>query len=154
MTIKSTKTKAFAYNQSEPVNFLGKFEAVVDMRKRMTVATFYVVQGQHSGNLLSLPTALDFGLVTLHINPVSSNDAALDDIIGKHRSKFHGLGKLKGTSVKLDIDKSTTPKALLQRRIPYHIPDKVKTAFIELEKQDMIQRVSEGPTNCSSPKKG
>ena len=41
VTLKSTKTKAFAYNQSEPVNFLGKLEAVVETRKRMTVATFY-----------------------------------------------------------------------------------------------------------------
>ena len=143
VTLKSTKTKAFAYNQSEPVNFLGKFEAVVETRKRMTVATFYVVQGQNSGNLLSLSTAQDLGLVTLHINPVSTKDAALDSIIGKHQSVFHGLGKLKGTTVKLDIDKSITPKALPQRRIPYHIRDKVKTALKELEKQDVIERVPE-----------
>ena len=40
VTLKSAKTKAFAYNQFEPVNFLGKFEAVVETRKRMTVAPF------------------------------------------------------------------------------------------------------------------
>ena len=57
VTLKPTNTKAFAYNQSEPVNFLGKFDAVVKTRKRMTVATVYVVQGQNSGDLLSLSTA-------------------------------------------------------------------------------------------------
>ena len=69
------------------------------------------------------------GLVTLHISLVFTKDAALDAIIGKHQSVFHGLGKLKATTVKLGIDKSITPKALPQRRIPYHIRDKVKTAL-------------------------
>ena len=67
----------------------------------------------------------------------------MDDIIGKHHSVFHGLGKLKETTVKLELSKSITPKALTQRRIPYHIPDKVKTAFKELEKQDVIELVPE-----------
>ena len=142
-TLKPTKTKAFAYNKSEPVNFLGKFDAVVETRKRMTVATVYVVQGQNSGNLLSLSTAQDLGLITLHLNPVSTKDAALDKIIAKHQWVFHGLRKLKGTTVKLDIDKSITRKALPQRRIPYHIRDKVKTALKELEKQVVIKRVPE-----------
>ena len=152
VTLKSTKSKAFAYNQLEPVNFLGKFESVVKTRKRMTAATFYVEQGQHSGNLLSLSTAQDLGVVTLHMNPVSTKGAALDDIVGKHQSIFHRLGKLIGTTVKLDIDKCITPKALPQKRILYHIRDKVKTAFKELEKQDVIERAPEalGPTNCSS----
>ena len=34
VTLKPTKTRAFAYNQSEPVNFLGKFDAFVKTRKR------------------------------------------------------------------------------------------------------------------------
>ena len=65
VTLQRTNTKAFAYNQSEPVDFLGKFEVVVETRKRMSVATFYVVKGQNSGNLLSLSTAQDLGLITL-----------------------------------------------------------------------------------------
>ena len=85
VTLQPTKTRAFAYNQSEPVNFLGKFDAVVETRKRMTVATVYVVQGRNSGNLLSLSTAQDLGLITLHLNPVSTKDAALDKIIAKHQ---------------------------------------------------------------------
>ena len=113
----------------------------METRKRMSVATFYVVKGQNSGNLLSLSTAQDLGLITLHINNVSTKDAALDNIIAKHKSVFNGLGKLKGTTVKLDIDKTVTPKALPQRRIPYHIRDKVKSALTELEKQDVIERV-------------
>ncbi len=120
VTFQRTNTKAFAYNLSEPVDFLEKFEDVVETRKRMSVATFYVVKGQNSGNLLSLSTAQDLGLITLHINNVSTKDAALNNIIVKHKSVFNGLGKLKGTTVKLDIDKTVTPQALPQRRtIPY-----------------------------------
>ena len=59
VALESTKTKGFAYNQSEPVNFLGKFQAAVETRKQMIVITFKVVQGQHSGNLLSQLTAQD-----------------------------------------------------------------------------------------------
>ncbi len=124
------------------------------------VATFYVVKGQDSGKLLSLSTAQDLGLITLHINNVSTKDAALDNIIAKHKSVFNGLGKLKGTTVKLDIDKTVTPKALPERRIPYHIRDKVKTALTELEKQDVIERVPDDQATpwvqpiLAVPKKG
>ena len=141
--LKPTQTRAFAYNQSEPVSFMGKFDAVIETKKRMSVATFYVVKGQNSGNLLSLSTAQDLGLITLHLKSVSTKDAAVDNILDKHKSVFNGLGKLRGTTVKLDIDKTKTPKAQPQRRIPYHIREKVKTALQQLEKEDVIERVPE-----------
>ena len=78
VTLKSTRIKMFAYNQSEPVNFLGKFEDAMETRKRMTVATFYVVKRQNSRDLLSLSTAQDLGLVTLHLNPVFTKVPALE----------------------------------------------------------------------------
>ncbi|CAB3991765.1 PREDICTED: uncharacterized protein LOC107336737 [Paramuricea clavata] len=59
--LKQTNTKAFRYNTTQPVKFLGKFEAVVETRKRLSVAMFYVVKGQNSGKLLSLATAQDLG---------------------------------------------------------------------------------------------
>ena len=141
--LKPTQTRAFAYNQSEPVSFMGKFDAVIETKKRMSVATFYVVKGQNSGNLLSLSTAQDLGLITLHLKSVSTKDAAVDNILDKHKSVFNGLGKLRETTVKLDIDKTKTPKAQPQRRIPYHIREKVKTALQQLEKEDVIERVPE-----------
>ena len=67
---KLCQTRAFAYNQSEPVNFMGKFDAVIETKKRMSVATFYVAKGQNSGNLLSLSTAQDLGLITLNLKSV------------------------------------------------------------------------------------
>ena len=113
VTLQRTNTKGFAYNQSEPVDFIGNSKLLWRQESEChAVATFYVVKGQNSGNLISLSTAQDLGLITLHINNVSAKDAALDNIIAKHKSVFNGLGKLKGTTVKLDIDKTVTPKAL------------------------------------------
>jgi hypothetical protein len=75
---------------------------------------FYVVKGQNSGTLLSLVAAQDLGLITLHLNNnVTTKDDKmnLDKILGKHTEVFHGLGKLKGETIKLDIDKDQIPKA-------------------------------------------
>ena len=57
--IKLTRTnmKAFAYSKKSPVEFIGKFEALIETKKRMSVATFFVVKEKHCGNLLSLNTA-------------------------------------------------------------------------------------------------
>ncbi|CAB4022057.1 Hypothetical predicted protein, partial [Paramuricea clavata] len=65
---------------------------------------------------------------------------------------FDGLGKLKGQTVHLNIDPNANPKAQPQRRIPYHIRNKVKDAIITLEKDDIIERVPEDePTPWVSP---
>ena len=70
--------KAYAYSKtSAPVEFIGKFEAVIETKKRMSVATFFVVKAKHCGNLLSLNTAQELGLVSLHLNKLTSKDPAL-----------------------------------------------------------------------------
>ena len=105
ITLNRTSTKAFAYNTKSPVEFIGKFEAVIETRKRISVATFYVARSPSSGNLLSLSTAQDLGLVSLHIDKLSTaKDAALETILQKNSQVFSGLGKLKGEKIKLDID--------------------------------------------------
>ncbi len=37
----------------KPVRFIGKFEAIVETRKRVAVATVYVANKPGSGNLIS-----------------------------------------------------------------------------------------------------
>ena len=112
-----TNTKAFAYNTKSPVEFLGKFEAVIETRKRISVATFYVAKAANCGKLLSLSTAQELGLISLHLDKLTSKDAALENILQKHSKVFSDLGKLKGEKVKLDIDKTKIPKAQPQWRI-------------------------------------
>ncbi len=69
--LEKTSVKVYSYNSNNPVKLLGKFEATVETKKRITVATFYVTEG-NSGSLLGSETAQELCLVTFHINPVVS----------------------------------------------------------------------------------
>ncbi len=62
------------------------------------------------------------------------------------------MGKLKGEQIKLNIDASYPPKAQPQRRIPFHVGEKVKAELEQLENSDIIERVPESqPTPWVSP---
>ncbi len=152
--LKKTNIKAFAYMSDKPVRFIGKFEAIVETRKRVTVATFYVANKPDSGNLISASTAQELGLISLHVHSVSpsTGDKKIDQILHQHANVFHGLGKLKGEQIKLNIDASYPPKAQPQRRIPFHVREKVKAELEQLENSDIIERVPESqPTPWVSP---
>ena len=83
--LQRTSVKAFAYNSAKPVKFIGKFETTVETRKRIAVATFYVAKTTDSGNLISLTTAQELGLISLHLNKVSmTKDRKLGKILDKH----------------------------------------------------------------------
>ena len=59
VNLKKTNVKAFAYNAKNPVKFAGKFEAIIETRKCVSVATIYVAKTPNSGNLISSTTAQD-----------------------------------------------------------------------------------------------
>ena len=151
--LKPTNIKAFAYTATKPVQFVEKFEAVIETRKRVTVATFYVTKTTDSGNLISSETAQELCLISLHLHKVSStNDNKLDAILNKHAKVFNSLGKLKGDKIRLNIDKDHAPKAQPQRRIPFHIRADIQRSLEELEQQDIIEPVPENqPTPWVSP---
>ena len=79
----------------------------------------------------------------MHIDKLTSKDVTLENILQENSKVFSGLGKLKGEKIKLDIDKTQTPKAQPQRHISYHIREKVENAITELENQDIIEKVPE-----------
>ena len=154
VALAHTKTKAFAYNSLPPVHFLGKFQALVQTKKRYTVATFFVVSDENSGNLMSAQTAQELGLISLHLNTVSAKaalrdkpilpvtkDKALSEILAQNIAVFDGLGKLKENKIVLNIDETVQPTVEPQRRVPYHIREKVKVAIKELEKDGIIEKV-------------
>ena len=150
ITLEKTTTRAFAYDNQKPVTFIGKFDALVETRKRYAIATFYVVNNNTSGNLISADTAQELGLVTLHLNKISTptqsstlvtNDDNLNKRIAKHSSVFQGLGKLKDSAVKLNIDENIVPVAEPQRRVPFHIREKVKIAIEKLLEDEIIEKV-------------
>ena len=69
-----------------------------------------------------------------------------------HRDVFTGLGKLKNSSVKLNIDETVTPVSLKQRRIPFHIRKKVDEEIDRLLKADIIEKIPDSqPTPWVSP---
>lgn len=151
--LEKTKVKAFAYSAETPVKFIGKFVSAIETRKRITAATFYVTETLSGGNLISSTTAQELGLITIHVNKISTqSDSKVENMVKKYDTLFNGLGKLKAEPVKLNIDRETAPKAQPQRRIPYHIREKVGEALKELEDSDIIERVPEDqPTPWVSP---
>ena len=110
--LEKTKVKAFAYSAKTPVKFLGRFTGTIETRKRVAVAVFYVAETPHGGNLISSTTAQDLGLISIHVKKVSaSSDTKIEDILCKYDTVFRGLGKLKDTPVKLNIDQEKPPKS-------------------------------------------
>ena len=100
--------------------------------------------------MISADTAQELGLVTLHLNKISTptqsstlvtNDDNLNKRIAKHSSVFQGLGKLKDFAVKLNIDENIVPVAEPQRRAPFHIREKVKIAIEKLLEDEIIEKV-------------
>ena len=57
VTLRNTNTQAYAYSNKTPVDFLGKFETIIETKRRYTVGVFYVVNEYDSGCLLSSQTA-------------------------------------------------------------------------------------------------
>ena len=86
INLQPTNVKAYAYNTTIPVKFLGKFEAAIETKRRYAVATFYVVQNAKStgGCLLSSSTAQEFGLVTFNLNKITEQKSKTQKIKDKN----------------------------------------------------------------------
>ena len=160
-----TKVKAYPYNTTKPVQFLGKFESLIQTKSRYAVATFFVLKQENIGCLLSASTAQEMGIINVNLNKmtpemkgkpdetqIKSDDPQINKIVQEYKSVFTGIGKLKGYSVKLNIDENAIPHAQPQRRVPFHIRKKVKAAVKELEREGIIEAVPEdSPAQWVSP---
>ena len=149
VNLQKTNTKAFPSSSDTPVKFLGKFQALIETKQKFDVATFFVVDKENSGNLLSANTAQQLGVISLHLNKISesssnayphTNDRKLNQILEKFEKVFNGLGKLKGHQITVNIDDSVTPIAEPHHRIPYHLRMKVAEAIKQLEQDDIIEK--------------
>ena len=114
--LSKTKNKLFGYGSKTPLEVQGCFEAQVESKHKISLATFYVINDT-SGCLLSGPTAIDLGL--LKINSVSQDPEPsvdkppadtpkrpprLKNLLAKHDHLFRGIGKLKNYKLHLHID--------------------------------------------------
>ena len=146
ISLQRAHTKIFAYGSKQQLPILGKFDIVVESKKRITVAGIDVVNG-NSDSLLSYQTASELNMITLHVNKVTSTSSvSSDDIEQKYPDIYNGIGKLKEFEVKLHIDKQVPPVS----RIPFHLRKKVSAALKQFEKDKIIEKV-EGATPWVSP---
>ena len=70
-------------------------------------------------------------------------DKNVRDLVSKYPLAFTGEGKLKDHTVQLNIDEKVIPIAQPQRRIPFHVRDKVKDTIEKFEKEGILERVPE-----------
>ena len=112
VTLRNTNPRAYAESNKTPVDFLGKFETVIETKRRYTVGVFYIVNEYDSGCLLSSQTEQELSLMSLHLNKSKSapnavnktiKDAKLSKLLSKHKEVFNGLGKLKDHKVVLQL---------------------------------------------------
>ena len=108
--LQSTTKRLFAYGSDSQLTILGKFDATIAFKDKYKDTTIHVVQGNH-GSLLSYKTAMDLGILDLHVNHVSDTVPVHEQLCRQHSGIFNGIGRLKGVEVKLHIDQSVPPVA-------------------------------------------
>ena len=156
INLQKTHVRAYPFNSSESVHMTGKFDTLIESRKRLNVATIYVT-AQDGGCLLSNTTAQELGLISLHLNQIDTqtkalrkdkgtglstiNDEKVRNILHKHSTVFQGVGKLNNRQIELLIDKSVKPVAQRQRKIPFHLRAKVDSELNRLQQEDIIEKV-------------
>ena len=69
----------------------------------------------------------------------------VQQIIDKHKLLFQGIGKLKGTEVKLEIDEKVEPVTQRARRIRHSMTSKVNEKLKEMLEQDITEKAEGTP---------
>ena len=95
--------------------------------------------------MLSKNTAEKLQLVQIineNINTTNSkNHENVDNIIEQYKDVFLDVGKLKEFKLTLHIDKSVSPVVQPSRTIHYNLRQNLLENFIELEGNDIIEKV-------------
>ncbi|XP_053389269.1 uncharacterized protein K02A2.6-like [Mercenaria mercenaria] len=136
VTLSKVDTKVYAYGANK-VDLLGKFQATIETKHKITTAPVYVAKGK-SCNLLSYLTSVDLQVIP-EISVITQNK--VDELCDKYGSVFKGIGKMKDTEVKLYVDKNVQPVTQPYRRIPFHLRKQVEDELQRLEKLDINEKV-------------
>ena len=86
VNLKKTNIKLFGYNSKIPLKTLGKFREVVESKKKMVVADFYVLKGR-CGSLINADTAQALNLIRF-TNKISTKESIINDF----GPVFKGIG--------------------------------------------------------------
>ena len=138
VTLQPSSTRLFAYGSNTPLRKIGKFETLIESRRKLTTSTIHVTDGQ-SGYLLSYQRARELGLIALHLNALQEKPLNSKQLRERYPDLFQDIGKLKDFQVKLHIDTSIPLVVQKAHRLPFHMRKKVATALETLERQDIIE---------------
>lgn len=125
---------------ASPLKVLGMFDCTIsikeDSRQVEELATFYVVKGG-SQPLLGKVTAQAMGVLVLGLP--STNSLKVNKL---WKEEKHVFPKMKGIKLKIAIDESVVPVSQHARRPPLALMDKVEEKLRDLERNDIIEKVT------------
>ena len=140
----------------KPMNLRGCFTTNMPYNHTCIPVKVLVAHSMDSGCLLGRSTAIQLGIIKINTAynisyaNKSANRPEIDEIISHHSSVFKGLGKLRNTLLKLNIDESVKPVSQHLRCVPFHVRKKVDAQIDELLTLGVIEP-AEGPTPWVSP---
>ena len=136
-------SKIYPYGSNTPLEMLGQTKLRLQIADSEHMVDFQVLKSKGKP-IIGRKTATDLGL--LHIGKVHSlAQENTDTIIKSFQDRFQGTGKLKEFQLDLHIDKTIPPVAQPLRQIPFKMRSLVEDKIKELEKNDIIEKIS-GPT--------
>ena len=139
------QSKVHAYGEDTPIHILGECVLTVETASLIQTHRFLIAQGNH-GSLLGYETATKLQLIHV-VHTATYKDKCRE----KYPGLFTDIGKLKDTQIKLHVDKTVKPKAITNRRTPFHLRKQLETELKRLEQQDIIEHVLGEPTPWVSP---
>ena len=80
----------------------------------------------------------------------TTNSPKTHDLVSRYQHLFQGVGKMRDVEITLHIDPNVPPVAQPERRIPFHLRNKVADELKRLEQNDIIEDAT-GPTPWVSP---
>ena len=145
------KTQLFTYGAKQPLKTMGTFQACIKYNNNKLLETIIVADIDGPGSLLGRSTALQLGVLTLPPDPtINKISTFTDKIMSEFPDVFNGVGKLVDFQLPLHIDKTIKPVIQPQRRLPFHLRNKVDSKIKELLALDIIEPAP-GPSSWISP---
>nr|XP_039269966.1 uncharacterized protein LOC120344720 [Styela clava] len=117
-------TKLFAYGSEKPLQLIGKFAANVKSNDGQQLSADFYVMKHAKGCLMSNDTAEQLGILKIIHSVENEREKRTKEILSEYDSIFHGVGKLKGYQLKLNIDESVDP--VHQNTEEYHLKPELK----------------------------
>ena len=146
MSIKPNLLKdnsiVYSFDGKQPLKSIGKFNTLVYANDKSIDAEFIVFDGVRD-NLLSYTTSVDLQLIKLTYALNNKEDTFHKSIVEKYPDLFSGkIGRLKDYKLKIHINKDIKPIIQKERKIPFHLKERIEKAIDKMIKDDIIEPVN------------